>query len=349
MGIFPNGELNIDMLGLAQTAPRRPVRLPAAGLIVSAVGMLVISGCTEVPDYANPVEWYRGAVDVFDDDAPPPLPAEDVPGAHEPFPSVADVPELPSGEIQLSELEAVGEGLAADRENARYTDDVIRSGTESGGLQPPPEPEMQAEFQAPAAQLPAFEPVMATAGATGADIDVKALFASLFQSSGPSAVAPPPSETQIAMASGSGSSTALPSTSSLTALAGGDAGSFAGASFGSGKAAVIFFALGSAHLTKESRGVLRKVADIHKQRGGTVHVVGHASGRTREMTAAQHELVNFDVSFKRARAVADELIRQGVAPDRVVLTAKSDSQPVYGEWMPSGEAGNRRAEVFIDF
>ena len=49
------------------------------------------------------------------------------------------------------------------------------------------------------------------------------------------------------------------------------------------------------------------------------------------------------------RAVADELIRHGVSPDRLEVVAMSDSSPVYQEWMPSGEAGNRRAEVFIDY
>ena len=60
-------------------------------------------------------------------------------------------------------------------------------------------------------------------------------------------------------------------------------------------------------------------------------------------------MVNFDISFKRARAVADELIRHGVPPAKLEVIARSDSVSVYQEWMPSGEAGNRRAEVFIDF
>ena len=82
---------------------------------------------------------------------------------------------------------------------------------------------------------------------------------------------------------------------------------------------------------------------------GTLRVVGHASNRTKELSAASHELVNFNISFKRARAVADELIRRGVSPDKVEVIAMSDNAPVYQEWMPSGEAGNRRAEVYIYF
>ena len=115
------------MQRLAQPASRRMVRLPAAGIMAVAAGLFALSGCSAVPDYANPVEWYRSAVDVFDDDVPPPPLAEDVPGAHEAFPSVGDMPESPVRAVELSELEAVGEGLAADRDNARYTDEILRS------------------------------------------------------------------------------------------------------------------------------------------------------------------------------------------------------------------------------
>ena len=95
------------MQRLVQPVLRYLKRMPAAGLAAVAAGMFVTAGCTQVPDYANPAEWYRSAVDVFDDDAPPPPPAEEVPGAHEPFPSVGDVPDSPSRDIELSELDWV--------------------------------------------------------------------------------------------------------------------------------------------------------------------------------------------------------------------------------------------------
>ncbi len=69
----------------------------------------------------------------------------------------------------------------------------------------------------------------------------------------------------------------------------------------------------------------------------------------RSISAEQHALVNFDVSLRRAHTVADELIRLGVPAQVLYIGAVSDTEPVYFEWMPSGEAGNRRAEVFIEF
>ena len=346
------------MQRLAQPASRRVVRLPAAGIMAAAAGLLVLSGCSAVPDYANPVEWYRSAVDVFDDDVPPPPPAEDVPGAHEAFPSVGEVPEAPAREVALSELEAVGEGLAADREDAQYTDEILRSDSASEVLQPTyqepvqplPEPTPLPETQTTVATqqyaaLPA--PPAQLSMATGQPVDVKLLFTSLFQSSGPRAVSPGTATSLSADGAGtlsSGGVSTLPDTDALTGGA-----SYAGTFFGSSQAAVIYFAFGSAWLTKDSRAALHKVADVYKRRGGTIRVVGHASNRTRELSAEQHELVNFDVSFKRARAVADELIRHGVPAASVAIVAKSDSEPVYHEWMPSGEAGNRRVEVFMDF
>ncbi len=344
------------MQRLVLSAWRRLRRMPATGLAVLATGMLVISGCTEVPDYANPVEWYRSAVDVFDDDAPPLPPAEDVPGAHEPFPSVGDVPDSPSRAIELSELEAVGKGLAADRESAKYTDEILRS--DVGGdialpmideplAEAPPTTYDQTMISQPATtQYSTLQQPLqpATVAAPGAGFDVRTLFASLFQSSGPMGVAPAGTAAGISAlptttASAGGG---FPTTSALTGGAG-------AASMGSSKAAVIFFAIGSAALNKDGRNALHKVADLHKQRGGIIRVVGHASNRTNEVSAEQHELINFDISFKRARAVADELIRHGVVPNKVVVVSRSDSDPAYHEWMPSGEAGNRRAEVFIEF
>lgn len=337
----------------------------ATGLVAALAALLVISGCSSVPDYVNPVEWYNSTVDFFDDDAPPPLPAEAVPGANEPFPALTDIAEPPLREIELRTLEAVGEGLVADRANAQYTDSVIRAGGVTVLAETPPLPTPQlAPVPAPqprtaepvppvesVSQQAAFQPAPMKPAALGRLVDVKTMFAKLFTSSGPRAVAPAASGTQLAMAlatAPSASSPGLPSSVSLISLDGGLA-SGAGPLFGANKAAVIYFGLGSARIDKGGRDALDKVAQYHEQRGGTLRVVGHASSRTKELSPARHEMVNFNISFKRARAVADELIRRGVAPDKLVVVAMSASAPVYQEWMPSGEAGNRRAEVFIDF
>ena len=91
------------------------------------------------------------------------------------------------------------------------------------------------------------------------------------------------------------------------------------------------------------------MAAEHKSRGGAVRVVGHASSRTRDLPIDRHMLVNFRISLERAQAVAAELVRLGVAPEDLFVEARSDTEPVFYESMPAGEAENRRAEVFLEF
>jgi flagellar motor protein MotB len=59
-------------------------------------------------------------------------------------------------------------------------------------------------------------------------------------------------------------------------------------------------------------------------------------------------MANFAISLDRANAVAREIVRLGVDPSLVRVSAVSDTQPVYYEVMPSGEAGNRRVEILIE-
>lgn len=111
----------------------------------------------------------------------------------------------------------------------------------------------------------------------------------------------------------------------------------------------VYFGHGSATLTADERDQIAEVATLHKERGyGTVRVVGHASSRTSNLPVDKHLMANFDMSMDRANAVAAELMRRGVAPADLVIEAVGDRAPVYYESMPAGEAGNRRAEIFLE-
>ncbi|MCH7958285.1 MAG: OmpA family protein, partial [Proteobacteria bacterium] len=79
-----------------------------------------------------------------------------------------------------------------------------------------------------------------------------------------------------------------------------------------------------------------------------MRVIGHASRRTRNLDAATHRMVNYRISAARADSVARELIRRGVRADEISVDARADSEPIYYEIMPSGEAGNRRAEIYFE-
>lgn len=118
---------------------------------------------------------------------------------------------------------------------------------------------------------------------------------------------------------------------------------------GSREPIVVNFSHGSAKLSARARRDLKAVVQVFNEQGGIIRVVGHASSRTRNMTIEQHKLVNFWISVDRAHAVAHELMRQGVNATAIAVEARGDSQPIYFESMPAGEAENRRAEVFFEF
>jgi len=113
-------------------------------------------------------------------------------------------------------------------------------------------------------------------------------------------------------------------------------------------AAIIFFGHGSSDLDARDRSVLRDVAALQQQRGGRLRLVGHSSSRTRNTTPDEHQLANFDMSLARAEAVQEALLSLGVESDVVQAEAVGDAEPVYHEFMPSGEAGNRRVEIFLE-
>jgi outer membrane protein OmpA-like peptidoglycan-associated protein len=113
---------------------------------------------------------------------------------------------------------------------------------------------------------------------------------------------------------------------------------------GSIQVAVIQFAQASTALDETDQAVLARVAEIQRDNGGTVRIVAHAAA---DATAGQRD--SFDVSRRRALAIALQLRRLGVPVDRMVAEAASDNEPIYQTSTARGLAANRRADVFIDF
>ncbi len=91
----------------------------------------LIAGCTWLPDAANPVEWYKGATNAVTGDGPSAekkqamAQAKPLPGEGKPFPNLASVPDRPHAPSAAERKQLAG-GLVADRQHARYTDDVVR-------------------------------------------------------------------------------------------------------------------------------------------------------------------------------------------------------------------------------
>lgn len=110
---------------------------------------------------------------------------------------------------------------------------------------------------------------------------------------------------------------------------------------------VVHFAHGSSRLSREARRELQSIARTVASIGRPIRVVGHSSQRTGDMPYSRHKDVNFRMSENRARAVAQELQRQGVAQELILVEARGDEEPIYYEFMPAGEAQNRRVEVIL--
>ena len=117
---------------------------------------------------------------------------------------------------------------------------------------------------------------------------------------------------------------------------------------GAVKVATIHFNNGSASLSARDRQIIANALQLKKERGGKIRIIGHASSRTRVMDPVRHKMVNFQVSADRADAIARELLRLGLKKEELVVDAVSDAAPLFHEFMPTGEAGNRRAEIYLE-
>lgn len=271
-------------------------------------------------------------------------------------PSLTTVPSRPETPAPTNR-ERVVEGLISDRENARYTDEAIRlqgstrapeaSQSAARPVTPPPAP--PATVTAPVSATPSIIPppqpptVAAPRPAPPAAPTVAAR-----PSIPPAPVAQPVIQPRPTPPSPQLASAQRPSVVVDTSAIGG--GGYVPASARVGRetqVATIQFNHSSARLSARDRQIIATVASAQRSDDTNVLIVGHASSRTRQLPKARHEVANFQVSFKRANAVAQALIQSGVPSNRVTVEAVADDQPVYSESMPNGEAGNRRTEIFF--
>ena len=405
------------MLKRSQTkASVRATRARSAATAVVLVAALGLAGCAQVPDWANPVQWYDSA---FGDNVPPPpAGAGAVPGAEEPFPNLSSVPERPQPPSTPEQRQAVAEGLVSDQQQARYTDEVLRAGPSP----PPPAPISTAPRAPP--PMPALpQPTIVAAPAPPPASTPPAPYPSLYPTA-PQAVPPPPTpmftvpaapqpvpvpplvqrpraaptpaaplppgvhpataaDQQILLqtfaanlAASAATVVTIPTHGDFDATRsrplppptapGAVRGDYSEPSAistiltrfppstlrragGVGTAgASVKFADGSATLSATARKTVKRLAEQHRARGGVIRIVGHSSERTKDMPLVKHKLVNFRLSADRAQAVANELMRRGVQPEAIILEARAANEPIYHEWMPKGEAENRRVNIYLE-
>lgn len=114
------------------------------------------------------------------------------------------------------------------------------------------------------------------------------------------------------------------------------------------RVATINFRSGSSSVDGKGLKKIKKIVKVAKERNAKIKIIGHASERTRDMPIAEHKIVNFIISDKRAHSVAKIFIEKYDFPkDKLITEAVSDSKPLFKEIMPAGTTANQRTEIFL--
>ncbi len=308
----------------------------------------LLGGCGSIPDVVNPFTW-------FEDDEPVAQPAAGAPKpgsstANKAYPKLGTVPKRPpSLESQQSKI---AQGLAADIENARYTDQKIQREVARRAAAPrsapstnavpaprpvPPAPRVSAARAQPVAPRPAPAPAQRSVLPPPQSP----------RASEPARAVPQPPAPKPAMVTPRAQTarqpvappalTPPPSRPPGPALSAGE----------TIKVATIYFMDGATKLQGNDQAILREIAAAQRQTGSTIRVIGHASGRVNTFDASRRYMINYQVSLNRAHAVAAALREMGVPVGKLQVEGKGDTAPLYAEYSPTGEAANRRAELYF--
>ncbi len=337
--------------------------LRAGWALAPLIGLVLLAGCNLVENLEN-------------NPSPDPEKVLDQDLDAKPYPNLAEVPDK-APPVTPEQIRAnTVSGLEADRSNAQYSQPLTASGTAVRSAQPPALPPLDddsdSETLTPSGtsdttSLSAVSQSTTAVAAAGVPDSARPGGTSV-QPSGPATPSTPRSPSSVTPRD---SSSQTPGAAALAASRQqrGSGGATVAAtqqsvptsqtqvippqgSVGAGNVqmvAVIFFANGSDALDASDATVLSEVAKIQRQYGGILRVIGHASSQTGEVPQQSGELANLDISFDRAEAVSQALQRAGVPADRVVAEGLSDRQPRYAGATPSGQAGDRRAEIFLEY
>ncbi|MBO7458020.1 MAG: OmpA family protein [Paludibacteraceae bacterium] len=103
----------------------------------------------------------------------------------------------------------------------------------------------------------------------------------------------------------------------------------------------LFFALNKTTVLPESEQALNELADfMNAHPGVTIRITGHTDN-------IGSDRANQILSDGRANAVRDELIKRGVAAERIEAEGKGESEPIADNDTEEGRAKNRRVEFTI--
>ena len=103
----------------------------------------------------------------------------------------------------------------------------------------------------------------------------------------------------------------------------------------------LFFATNKTQILPQSEQALNELAQFMQAHPGiSVRITGHTDD-------VGSEQANQILSEGRANAVRNELIRRGVAGDRITAEGKGESEPIADNKTEEGRARNRRVEFTI--
>lgn len=107
----------------------------------------------------------------------------------------------------------------------------------------------------------------------------------------------------------------------------------------------LLFASGQATLSTAGLDVIKRLAGILNKNDYQVSVEGHSDPvpiLTKQFAS------NWELSSSRATSVLRELVRDGVAPQRLRAVGYAETRPIESNDTPAGRAANRRVELIMD-
>ena len=359
----------------------RHLRMPIAAFVIAGVA----TGCSSVPDAINPLEWFDNTVELFSDkgtkvyqEAPKATIKNEVDAVSD---KQTTFPKLSNVDGQRKSADIRVKGLVADVRGRKYAPTIARQGEATNVLSVAPSRPSVITAAAASTALTKTPKSVAQPNVTDAppqlgatlpnsvpgqddfqtrfikrlsEIRSKAAKNSLLMRYSVTTSNQIPIETVVVSSSGTETNygeletkyvgSADMGNNKLTYLA----EPFQPLSDNVLRVATIRFKNGSAKLSSRDRRILAKVVRLKNERGGRIRIVGHASSRTQNTDPISHKMINFRVSAARADVVARELQRLGTDRSQLQVDAVSDSAPEFLEVMPTGEAGNRRAEIYLD-
>ena len=120
-GLTLSNKEGAEKRGLRPGMTQRVGRSARATFSAAAMASL-LAACSTAPDWARP-----GLI--YGDEEAAAASAQQT-STDSDFPEIQDVPDRPQDTSSAAERQRIAEGLAADRERSRYTDEVLRGGTE---------------------------------------------------------------------------------------------------------------------------------------------------------------------------------------------------------------------------